>query len=156
MMGSGIIPPSGSTISSQKLVMSPSALPPDPNIMNVMAVKENEATNRPKREFDSITLPNTLQAETLPEAAALSATYSDDASNKTLSSLKDPLNSSRNSIKSLSSKGKANRDQNSKSSKQNRKQKTSKLKGIFIFIHKNCDRMMLFGFTVFKFLLYTI
>ena len=132
MMGSGIIPPSGSTISSQKLVMSPTALPPDPNIMNVMAVKENEATNRPKRDFDSITLPNTLQPETLPEAAALSATYSDDASNKTLSSLKDPLNSSRNSIKSLSSKGKANRDQNSKSSKQNRKQKTSKLQGILI------------------------
>ena len=143
MMGSGIIPPSGSTISSQKLVMSPTALPPDPNIMNVMAVKENEATNRPKREFDSITLPNTLQPETLPEAAALSATYSDDASNKTLSSLKDPLNSSRNSIKSLSSKGKANRDQSSKSSKKDRKQKKSKLKGILIFIHKNCDNIEL-------------
>ena len=60
---------------------------------------------------------------------------------KTLSSLKDPLNSSRNYIKSLSSKGKANRDQNSKRSKRDRKQKKSKLKGILIFIHKNCDNI---------------
>ena len=107
-------------------------MPPDPSIMNVMVVKNNKRTSLPnlhKREYDSTTLPQHLQPEMLPEAAALSASNLADASNETTSSLKDSLHSSLKSVKSSSYKGKPNRDQTSKFSNQNGKSKTSKLKG---------------------------
>ena len=122
---------SGSTISSQKLVMSPTAMPPEPSLMNVMVVKENKGTlpNPHEREHDFTTLPQHLHPEMLPVAAALSASNLDDASNETLSSSKDRSYPSPKSAKSSSYKGKSNRDQTSNISKQNGKKKTSKLKG---------------------------
>ena len=130
MLGGGIIHPSGSTVSSQKLVMSPSAMPTAPSLMNVVVAKKSTETSNHKQEDEYSTLPEHPQTEILPEAAALSASNIDDASNETLSSLKDSLLSSHKSLKSSSYKGKSNRDQKSKAAKKNGKKNPSKLKGI--------------------------
>ena len=110
--------------------MSPSAMPRDPSLMNVVVAKKSTETNQHKQEDEYSTLPQHPQTEMLPEAAALSATNTDDASNETLSSLKDSLPSSHKSLKSSSYKGKSDRDQKSRTAKQNDKKKPSKLKGI--------------------------
>ena len=130
-MGGGIIHPSGSTISSQKLVMSPSAMPTGPSLMNVVVAKKSTETNQHKEEDKYSTLPEHPQTEMLPEAAALSATNIDDASNETLSSLKDSLPFPNKSLKSSSYKDKSNRDQKSKVAKQKNKKNPSKFKGIW-------------------------
>ena len=110
--------------------MSPSAMPTAPSLMNVVVAKKSTETNKHKQEDEYSTLPEHPQTEILPEAAALSASNIDDASNETLSSLKDSLLSSHKSLKSSSYKGKSNRDQKSKAAKKNGKKNPSKLKGI--------------------------
>ena len=123
-----------STIASTpNLQMSPAALPPDPSIMNIMVVKENERNrqNRHEREDDDTSsLHQELQLERLPKASALSTSNSIDAFNKTIlsSSSKDSLISS-NSVKSSPYKGKLNRDHTLEYSKGKANKITSKMKG---------------------------
>ena len=98
-----------------------------------MVVKENEGNrqNRHQQEDDDTSsLHQELQLERLPEAAALSASNSVDALNKTIlsSSSKDSLLSS-DSVKLSPYKGKSNRDQTLENSKDKSNKITSKMKG---------------------------
>ena len=95
------------TMPSSSLLMNPTALQPDPNIMNIMVVRENKENVINLRGRDDIILQNEHPQGPLPVAAALSSLSS-----------KDPLHSS-DSVNESSYKGQSYRIQTTNSSKNN-------------------------------------
>ena len=118
------------TISTANLLMSPTVLPPDRNIMDIVVVRENNENSRNQREKPDIFSKTEHQPRPLPAAAALSSAHSLESLNKNISSLssKDPLHSS-NAVKASASKSHSYHNETIVSSKINGQSITSKMTG---------------------------
>ena len=125
------IHPSASTISTPKMLSSPTALPPSPSIMNINVVETIERYVKSEQPGNDGTLDIEHQQNVLPEASALSSYKSEVSSNETISSLS--VTESLGAQKFITAspyEGKLQRDQPSKSSKITGKNNRSNNKGI--------------------------
>ena len=125
------IHPSAATISTPKILSSPTALPPSPSIMNINVVETIERYVKSEKPGNDGTLDTEHQQNGLPEASALSSYESEVSSNETISSLS--VTESLGAQKFITAspyEGKLQRDQPSKSSKITGKNNRSNNKGI--------------------------
>ena len=125
------IHPSAATISTPKILSSPTALPPSPSIMNINVVDTIERYVKSEQPGNDGTLDIEHQQNVLPEASALSSYKSEVSSNETISSLS--VTESLGAQKFITAspyEGKLQRDQPSKSSKITGKNNRSNNKGI--------------------------